>query len=187
MYSSAKEKNGKTMTSVTNRKVSLIDTSVGSVMVKAVKTLESDKPLSDCVAIMKKSNVGCVIVMEGGKPVGIFTERDIISKIADGTECLGWPMSRVMTKPLTVISPTATIWDAISLMGRLGIRRLPVVDKEKLVGILTEADLLKLVLSHQNLILESVAESIPAATREQLRSITGHFELEKPPARMRDS
>ena len=69
----------------------------------------------------------------------------------------------------------------------LGIRRLPVVDKEKLVGILTEADLLKLVLSHQNLILESVAESIPAATREQLRSITGHFELEKPPARMRDS
>lgn len=180
----AKEQFGRIMTSFAGRKLTLIDTSVESVMAKEINTIEQGKALRDGVSSMKKSNVGCIIVLEGAKPIGIFTERDLLRKIADGPECLEWPMSRVMSKPLTVISPSATIWDAISLMGRLGIRRLPVVNKEKLVGILTEADVLRLVLSHQNLILESVSESIPVATREQLRSIAGHFELEKPPSRV---
>ena len=176
-----------TSSSFTDRKLTLIDTTVGSVMAKEISTIESGKPLRDAVNIMKKSGLGCVVVLDDGKPVGIFTERDLIRKIADGPESLGLPISQVMSKPLTIVSPSATLWDAISLMGRRGIRRLPVVDKEKLVGILTEADVLRLVLSHQNLLLESVAESIPAGTREQLRSLAGHFELEKPPSRVQDN
>jgi len=84
---------------------------------------------------------------------------------------------------LTIISPGATIWDAITLMGSAGIRRLPVVENGHLVGILTERDVLRLILAQQNLLLESVSESFPAATRERVRGIAGHFGLERPPGR----
>src|SRR5208337_214738 len=57
--------------------------------------------------------------------------------------------------------------------GRLGIRRLPVVEEGKLVGILTERDIFRLILSQQSLLLEAVSESMPAATRDQLRGIVG--------------
>ncbi len=176
-----------TSSSSTNRNLTLIDTSVGSVMAKEISTIESGEPLREAVSLMKKSGLGCVVVLEDGKPAGIFTEKDLIRKVAEGPASLELPMKQVMSKPLTVVSPSATLWDAISLMGRRGIRRLPVVDKEKLVGILTEADVLRLVLSHQNLLLESVSESIPAGTREQLRSLAGHFELERPPSRVQDN
>jgi CBS domain-containing protein len=92
-----------------------------------------------------------------------------------------------MNKPMMIISPGATIWDAITLMGRADIRRLPVVENGHLIGILTERDVFRLILAQQNLLLESVSESFPAATKEQLRGIAGHFGLERPPGRAAES
>ena len=92
-------------------------------------------------------------------------------------------MVQVMSKPLTIISPVATIWDALTLMGRADIRRLPVVENGRLIGILTERDVFRLILSQQNLLLESVSESFPTATQEQFRGIAGQFGLERPPGR----
>jgi CBS domain-containing protein len=56
-----------------------------------------------------------------------------------------------------------------------------VVEEGKLVGILTERDIFRLILSQQSLLLEAVSESMPAATRDQLRGIVGHFGPEKLP------
>jgi CBS domain-containing protein len=151
-------------------------------MTKSVLSIDAGRPLGDCVKLMRDAKVGCVVVLDGGNPVGIFTERDLITEIADfGTGSLGRPMQNVMTKPLTTILPEASVWDAIALMGRLGIRRLPVVEKGKLIGILTERDIFRLILSQQSLLLESVSETMPAATREQLRGIIGHFGPERLP------
>ena len=168
-------------------KFSLIDVAVESVMTKNVKTIEADDLLVSCVKIMNEADIGSAIVLENGVPIGIFTERDLIRKIARSRDNVSLPMREVMSKPLTVISPKATIWDAISLMGKLNIRRLPVVENGTLVGILTESDVLRLILSQQSLLLESVSESFPAATKEQLKTITTHFRMEKPPSRMEDS
>jgi CBS domain-containing protein len=95
-------------------------------------------------------------------------------------------MAQAMSKPLTIISPGATIWDAVTLMGRADIRRLPVVENGRLVGILTERDVFRLILSQQSLLLESVSESIPATTREQLKGLAGHFGLGPAPSRASD-
>lgn len=158
-------------------------------MTKDVKTVEADQTLADCLRTMRDANIGSVVVVDQDKrPVGIFTERDLVKKMADmGQTTLGVAMSQVMNKPLTIISPGATIWDAVTLMGRADIRRLPVVENGHLVGILTERDIFRIILAQQNLLLESVSESFPAATREQLRGIAGRLGIGRPPSRTRES
>lgn len=162
---------------------SFVDMPVKNVMTREVKTVEAAKPLIECVAIMKRFNVGCVVVLEKDKPLGIFTERDLVRKLADGYATLGVEVSKVMSKPLTVVSPNSTVWEAITLMGRLNIRRLPVVEDGRLEGILTETDILRLVIARQYLIIESVSESLPSITKEKLKEIIGHFGSEKPTPR----
>lgn len=165
--------------------MSLIDAQVRNVMTKEVKTVEEGKNLGFAIKLMREAKVGSVVVVGKDRtPVGIFTERDLVNRMADaGKDPLSLPMSQVMSRPLTIISPSATIWDAITLMGRADIRRLPVVENGRLVGILTERDVFRIILSQQSLLLESVAESFPVATREQLRGIAGQFGLERPPGR----
>jgi len=155
-------------------------------MTKDVKRIEGTKTLADAIKSMRDANIGSLIVVgKDQAPMGIFTERDFVRKMVEkGHGALGLTMSQVMSKPLTIISPSATIWDAITLMGRADIRRLPVVENGRLVGILTERDVFRLILAQQNLLLESVSESLPAATREQLRGIAGRFGLERPPGRV---
>ena len=63
---------------------SFTDMPVKSVMTKDVRTVEAGRPLIECVAIMKRFNVGSLVVVENDKPVGIFTERDLVRKLADG-------------------------------------------------------------------------------------------------------
>ena len=165
--------------------MSLIDEPVRGVMTKDVKTVDASKPLSECIKLMRDANIGSVVVVgKDQTPVGIFTERDLVKKMAEkGHGILALPMAQVMTKPLTIISPVATIWDAVTLMGRADIRRLPVVENGHLVGILTERDVFRLILSRQSLLLESVSESFPTATREQLRGIADRFGVGGPPGR----
>lgn len=152
-------------------------------MTKQVKTIGGSRLLVECVRLMKSANIGSVVVVEKDKPVGIFTERDLVRRIADGAESLTLTMTQVMSKPLKTILPTATVWDAITLMGRSDVRRLPVVEKGRLVGILTERDIFRFILSHQNLLLEAVSESMPAATRAQLKDIVDRLGIERPPPR----
>ncbi|HYB03776.1 MAG TPA: CBS domain-containing protein [Nitrososphaerales archaeon] len=163
--------------------VSFTESTIGSFMMKQVRTIDVTKPMSECVKLMEEHNIGSVIVVDHESPVGIFTERDLVKMIA-GKKELNLKMSQVMSKPLTTISSTATLWDAISLMGRANIRRLPVVEKGKLVGIFTERDLFRLIIQRQNLILESVAEYLPAMTREQLKELVSQLGTERPPTPM---
>lgn len=154
-------------------------------MIKDVKTAAATESLAGALKIMRDAKIGCLVVTgTDGTPVGIFTERDLLIKMAEvGHAIVSMTMAELMSKPLTIISPDATIWDAVTLMGRAGIRRLPVVENGRLVGILTERDVLRLVLSQQSLILESVSESMPTATREQLRELTEHFGVGIPPGK----
>lgn len=172
------------MTVATNSPLSLADASVGSIMTKPVKTIETREPLFECVKLMKDANIGSLIVVESGKPVGIFTERDLVRKMADRIESLGLMMFQVMSRPLITISPSASVWDALTLMGRHNIRRLPVFESKKLVGILTERDVFRLIFNQQMLILESVYESIPISARERLEVIADTLALDIPSTKM---
>lgn len=164
--------------------LSLGDASVASIMTKQVKTIESAKPLFECLKIMNDAKVGSIVVIENEKPVGIFTERDLVKKTAQKLESLGYSMKQVMSSPLITVGPTATVWDALVLMGRKDIRRLPVIDNKKLVGIVTERDIFRLILTQQSMLLESVSDSLPAATREKVKGLSGTLGLGTPPSRL---
>jgi CBS domain-containing protein len=114
-----------------------------TVKVEAVKPKDQ---LKQALRKMVKRNVGSVVVIEKGGLVGIVTERDISRCAVRGAKALGAQVRRVMSSPLITVSPSTEIQAVMALMLKNGIRRLPVVEKGKLVGIVSERDLLRWVL-----------------------------------------
>jgi len=119
---------------------------VGSIMVSPVETVKQTDLLGYALRKIVKKNIGCVVVVEGRKPVGIITERDISRRVAKGSRALMTKAKRVMSSPLISVASSTPIEKAVYLMLKHGIRRLPVVEKEKLVGLVSERDLLRWVL-----------------------------------------
>jgi len=93
-----------------------------------------------------KKNIGCVVVVEGKKPVGIVTERDVSRRVAKSSKLLVTQVRRVMSSPLITATRGTPIDKAVYLMAKHGIRRLPVIDREELVGLVSERDLLRWML-----------------------------------------
>jgi CBS domain-containing protein len=141
---------------MTERRPSLQRMPVENIMTKGVKTIEGNKLVEDCIKLMRDNDIGCVIVVEKETPVGIFTERDLLRRVAEDPGNLRRAMMDVMSRPLKAILPTATVWDAIGMMNDSRIRHLPVVDKEKLVGILSQRDVTRLIFSNKDLLLAGI-------------------------------
>lgn len=96
------------------------------------------------VAILAERRIGAIPVMDGGKVVGIFSERDVLYRLADqGAACLDQPVEKVMTAPpITVDRRTSTL-EALGLMTRRRIRHLPVLDNGHMCGFVSIGDLVK--------------------------------------------
>jgi CBS domain-containing protein len=90
-------------------------------------------------------DIGSVVVAEGESPVGVFTERDLTRRILDDSSLLDRKVGEVMSSPVTTIGPDEEVVFVFRLMNEKGIRRLPVVQDDRLVGIVTERDLLQWV------------------------------------------
>jgi CBS domain-containing protein len=115
---------------------------VESLMVCPVETVKPTDLVKSALKRMIKKDIGCVIVVEGKKPVGIITERDVSRKVAKTAKILMSQVRAVMSRPLITVTPRTPIEKAVYLMVRYGIRRLPVVDDDVLVGLISERDLL---------------------------------------------
>lgn len=115
---------------------------VGDVMRKAVVTAKKEDPVSKIAMIMKTAEVGGVIILENNKIVGMLTEGDIIRDvISAGKDYKKLTAKNVMKSPVKTVDPNKDVEDAIKIMGDVGIERLPVVSKGRLVGIITERDI----------------------------------------------
>jgi len=115
---------------------------VKDVMTKTVKVVKPDTLVKTVVATMNKFDIGSIVVVKGDRPVGIITERDILRRIVE--PCLAPETLRareVMTSPIITISSTASIDEASRIMARKKIKRLLVMENEKLVGIITFTDI----------------------------------------------
>jgi CBS domain-containing protein len=86
---------------------------------------------------MTEKGVGCVIITEDTKPIGVVTERDVMKAFMEGRGVLSERVINVMVHPLTSVSPETPVVQALELMRSKNIRRLPVVSNEKLHGIIT--------------------------------------------------
>ncbi len=115
---------------------------VRDVMSKDLKIVRLDTTIKEVVATMNKFNIGSVIVVQGERPVGIITMRDILRRLVE--PCLApetLTAKHVMTSPLLSINETASIEEAAKLMAKRRVKRLPVINDQKLMGIITFTDI----------------------------------------------
>ncbi|MBA4436024.1 MAG: cyclic nucleotide-binding/CBS domain-containing protein [Nitrosopumilus sp.] len=120
------------------------NTFVNQVMSKNVLTAEKSTSLQDAANEMNRLNVGCVIVTDESKPIGIVTERDFVTKVAAEGRPLFTEISEVMSSPLITIDPEETIWEASEIMKEKLIHKLPVIENERIVGVITTSDIVRI-------------------------------------------
>ena len=115
---------------------------VGDVMVEEVVTVEADATVHEAVNLMNKYEIGCLIIILKEKPVGIITERDMLARVlAKSRDPEKIKVSEVMSVPLIVGKPEMEIEDAMKLMFKTKIKKLPVVHGGRLLGLVTLTDL----------------------------------------------
>lgn len=135
------------------------DLKVGDIMRKNVITVNEKESVVAISKLMKKNTVGSIVVTEGKKANGIITERDIVYKVnAEGREPSKVMAKEIMSSPIIVITPEATLEEAAKAMKRHSIKRLPVINKSKeLVGILSERDIMEIFPAVIDLIEEKAS------------------------------
>ena len=115
--------------------------------------IEPSTPLSAAIEAMKKDEGGCAIVCEAERVVGIFTERDLLTKIVGADVDLRSPVSQWMSPVVSILTREATIGDAVSMMNEKSFRNIPLVKEGKLVGSISVFD-----------VISYLAESYPKTT-----------------------
>lgn len=115
---------------------------VRDIMNRDVKTIEPGESVQSAAAKMSRHSIGSLIVIKNGSLQGIITERDILSKVvAKSLDAASTKVSDVMTKSVVMISPDRDIEDAAEVMIEKGIKKLPVIKGDKLIGIVTSMDI----------------------------------------------
>jgi CBS domain-containing protein len=118
---------------------------VKDVMVKEIITVNPTTKIREAVELMNKNQIGCLVVTRKGKPVGIITERDVLKKIV--CSCKNPEQTRVseiMSKPLIVGRVDMDWLEAVKLMLDRNIKKLPILDDERLVGLVTLTDIARM-------------------------------------------
>ena len=128
---------------------SLRTDSIRSMQIEPVPSVIASMPLREVVAVMQKRRVAAVVVSDGGKVVGIFTERDVLNRIVGLALNENLPVSEVMTRNPKVLSPDDRIADAIRLMTEKGYRHIPLVDREGHdAGMISARDIVEYIAKH---------------------------------------
>ena len=128
---------------------------VRDVMTKNVKVVREDTSLHEVIATISNFDINSVVVIQGDRPVGIITTRDaLIRAYEHGMPVSSMKAGMVATTPLITIDEQATVEEAANLMRRSRIKHLPVVSLDKLVGILTDTDIMFAVPSMLSLMEE---------------------------------
>ena len=121
---------------------------VKQIMSNSVVSVDSTVTATNAAKMMEDAGVGSVVVLENNLPVGIITDRDFAIKITAHSYPIDTPVRRIMSSPLISIDPNSDLWVASDLMSTRNVRKLPVIEDDKVVGILTSSDLVKHIADH---------------------------------------
>jgi CBS domain-containing protein len=115
-------------------------------------SIPATSSVADAARTMRDSNIGDVIVLDNGQIRGIVTDRDIVVRaLAEGRDPFTTKLGDICSQELTTLSPTDSVDDAVRLMREKAIRRLPVVERGKPVGIVSIGDLAQSLDPHSAL------------------------------------
>jgi CBS domain-containing protein len=114
---------------------------VEDIMVESVITVDADATVMKAVKLMNEHEIGCLIVTRRRKAVGIITERDLLKRvITNSKNPIKIKVREIMTKPLIAGQPDMDLEDATRLMFERQIKKLPIVDRGRLLGLITLTD-----------------------------------------------
>ena len=117
---------------------------------ETIHSVGPDTLVTECVRIMSAKKIGALIVMDGEKLVGIFTERDALNKVlAAGLDPGKTKVSDVMTKDTYSIPPTTTVGEAMELVTKRRFRHLPIVKNGKVLAVISSGDLTHWLVKEQ--------------------------------------
>lgn len=120
-------------------------------MNQAVWSVTPDHMVIEALQLMAEKNIGAVLVMDGERLAGIFSERDYARKgIIQGRKAKSTPVTEVMTANVFSVSPDMSINDCMQLFSSKRIRHLPVLDGDKVVGLLSIGDIVNAIIQEQN-------------------------------------
>ena len=130
---------------------------------ESIHSVGPDTPVTACVQKMTVEKIGALIVMDGERLIGIFTERDALNKVlAAGRDPVNTKVSEVMTKDPYCIPPTTTVGEAMELVTTRRIRHLPIVDNGKVLAVVSSGDLTHWLVKDQ---MGEVQELVDLAAR----------------------
>jgi len=118
---------------------------VKDVMTRDIEACEPDAKVKDAAELMARKDVGPIPVVEDGTLVGIVTDRDIVIRVvAEGRDAAETTVGEISSKGLVTVSPDDDLEDALKLLAQHQVRRLPVVEGDRLVGIVAQADIARM-------------------------------------------
>jgi CBS domain-containing protein len=115
---------------------------IGIVMTPGIAWIRSDDTIQHAASVMRGALVGALVVFEGDRLAGIITERDLVPIVADGLDAGSIRVAERMTPDPAVASPEEDSTVVAGRMAELGVRHLPVIDRGRLVGMVSARDLL---------------------------------------------
>ena len=118
---------------------------IADIMNKSVISVDASLTINEAAKMMEDAKVGAVIIMENNSPVGIVTDRDFAIKVVAHEYQISSPVKQIMSSPLFSINLDESVRIAADLMHDRGIMKLPVIDGEKVVGIITARDIVNLL------------------------------------------
>lgn len=114
---------------------------IREVMTPKVQAVREEQPLIEAARLMKTEDVGSLPVVQDGRLVGTLTDRDIVLRaVAEGADMKAVRVGDIASRETVTVSPDQELDEALSLMAKHRVRRLPVVENGALVGILAQAD-----------------------------------------------
>lgn len=126
-----------------------------------VWSVESDRSVYEALQIMAEKDIGALLVVDEGKLVGIFSERDYARKvILHGKSSKETLVGEIMTPRVFYIHPEQSLEDCMALMTEKHVRHLPVLDGERLVGVISIGDVVKAIISEQKFVIEQLENYI---------------------------
>ncbi len=127
----------------------------------AVYTVPSDTTVYNALELMLEKSIGALLVVDGEKFVGIFTERDYARKlILKGKSSKDTLIREVMTERPITVTPDTSIEDCMKIMSDKKIRHLPVMENDKLGGLISVGDVVKFIIEEQKFIIENLEQYI---------------------------
>jgi len=129
-----------------------------------VLSISPDAMVFEALRIMAERNVGAVLVLEQGRPVGIISERDYARKvILKGKSSLETPVRDIMTAPVLFVRPEQTVEECMAIMTGKQVRHLPVLVGDQVVGIVSIGDLVWATIEEKDFMIQQLEKYITGA------------------------